>query len=268
MKIAIDSIVIGERARKEVGCLDPLERSLESVGQLQAIGITTDNVLVFGERRLRAAKRIGWTEIEARIVDCDSLMAERDENQIRKDFTPTEAVAIAMAIQGRMAGRHGSNQHALRGGGNISTSSEQGKSRDIAARAAGLGSGKTLEAAQRVIEHGTPELVEAMDARAVSIHGADKLAKLPAEEQREAVKAKRRKSADAGANHAPPPDRSAPPDKPKTRRATQRSQQRLTLELRWRTADEAVNSLRAQLSEHAPEVWAALCQSIRAMESA
>ena len=29
MKIAIDSIVIGERARKEVGCLDPLERSLE-----------------------------------------------------------------------------------------------------------------------------------------------------------------------------------------------------------------------------------------------
>lgn len=266
MKIAIDSIVIGERARKEVGCLDPLERSLESVGQLQAIGITTDNVLVFGERRLRAAKRIGWTEIEARIVDCDSLMAERDENQIRKDFTPTESVAIAMAIQGRMVGRVG-NPSLKANSGNIS-GIERGDSRDIAARAAGLGSGKTLEAAQRVIERGTPELIEAMDARAVSIHGADKLAKLPAEEQREAVKAKRRKSADAGANHAPPPDRSAPPDKPKTRRATQQSQQRLTLELRWRTADEAVNSLRAQLSEHAPEVWAALCQSIRAMESA
>ena len=31
---------------------------------------------------------------------------------------------------------------------------EPGKSRDIAARAAGLGSGKTLEAARRVIEHG------------------------------------------------------------------------------------------------------------------
>lgn len=267
MKIAIDSIVIGERARKEVGCLDPLERSLESVGQLQAIGITTDNVLVFGERRLRAAKRIGWTEIEARIVDCDSLMAERDENQIRKDFTPTESVAIAMAIQGRMVGRNHRPASADKSG-NISGLTERGDSRDIAARAAGLGCGKTLEAAQRVIERGTPELIEAMDARAVSIHGADKLAKLPAEEQREAVKAKRRKSADAGANHAPPPDRSAPPDKPKTRRATQQSQQRLTLELRWRTADEAVNSLRAQLSEHAPEVWAALCQSIRAMESA
>ena len=153
MKIAIDSIVIGERARKEVGCLDPLERSLESVGQLQAIGITTDNVLVFGERRLRAAKRIGWTEIEARIVDCDSLMAERDENQIRKDFTPTESVAIAMAIQGRMVGRNHRPASADKSG-NISGLTERGDSRDIAARAAGLGCGKTLEAAQRVVEHG------------------------------------------------------------------------------------------------------------------
>ena len=59
-----------------------------------------------------------------------------------------------MAIQERMAQRNGSNQHARRGSGNISGPSEPGDSRDIAARAAGLGSGKTLEAAQRVIEHG------------------------------------------------------------------------------------------------------------------
>lgn len=267
MKVRIDSIVVGERARKDTGEMDSLERSMSKLGQLQPIGITHDNVLVFGERRLRAAKHIGWTEIEARIIDCDALLAEHDENVIRKQFTVTEQIALAQVIQGQVAGRAGGNRMPEHSG-NISGKVDQGDSRDIAARAAGLGSGKTLEAAQRVIEHGTPELVEAMDRREISIHGADKLAKLPAEEQREAVKAKRRKSADAGANHAPPPDRSAPPDKPKTRRATQQSQQRLTLELRWRTADEAVNSLRAQLSEHAPEVWAALCQSIRAMESA
>lgn len=253
MKVRIDSIVIGERARKEVGCLDPLERSLESVGQLQAIGITTDNVLVFGERRLRAAKRIGWTEIEARIVDCDSLMAERDENQIRKDFTPTESVAIAMAIQGRMVGRVG-NPSLKANSGNIS-GIERGDSRDIAARAAGLGSGKTLEAAQRVIEHGTPELIEAMDARAVSIHGADKLAKLPAEEQREAVKAKREGRKPAAA--APPPN------KPVRSRAGRD----LCLTLRIKGADDGARQLRAALTKHAPDVLAAIDDRIKHAEA-
>ena len=253
MKVRIDSIVIGERARKEVGCLDPLERSLESVGQLQAIGITTDNVLVFGERRLRAAKRIGWTEIEARIVDCDSLMAERDENQISKDFTPTESVAIAMAIQGRMVGRVG-NPSLKANSGNIS-GIERGDSRDIAARAAGLGSGKTLEAAQRVIEHGTPELIEAMDARAVSIHGADKLAKLPAEEQREAVKAKREGRKPAAA--APPPN------KPVRSRAGRD----LCLTLRIKGADDGARQLRAALTKHAPDVLAAIDDRIKHAEA-
>ena len=41
--------------------------------------------------------------------------------------------------------------------------SDQGATRDIAAAKAGLGSGKTLEAAQKVIERDIPELVEAMD---------------------------------------------------------------------------------------------------------
>ena len=37
---------------------------------------------------------------------------------------------------------------------------------------AGLGSGKTLEAAQKVVERGIPELVEAMDRGKVTIHAA------------------------------------------------------------------------------------------------
>jgi hypothetical protein len=43
----------------------------------------------------------------------------------------------------------GSNQYEAKGGGNISTSSEEGKTRDIAAAKAGLGSGKTYEAAKK-----------------------------------------------------------------------------------------------------------------------
>ncbi len=73
---------------------------------------------------------------------------------------------LVEAIAERLQGRHGSNQYQQKGGGNISTSSDDaGKTRDIAAAKAGLGSGKTLEAAQKVVERGIPELAEAIAER-------------------------------------------------------------------------------------------------------
>jgi hypothetical protein len=49
-------------------------------------------------------------------------------------------------------------RHDTNRGGNISAS-DHGETRDIAAAKAGLGSGKTLEAAQRAISKGHPALV-------------------------------------------------------------------------------------------------------------
>lgn len=64
----------------------------------------------------------------------------------RKAFTVSERVAIAEAVAERLKGRQGSPGK----GGNISTFPEDsGKTRDLAAAKAGLGSGKTLEAARR-----------------------------------------------------------------------------------------------------------------------
>lgn len=256
MKVRIDSIVVGERARKDTGEMDSLERSMSKLGQLQPIGITHDNVLVFGERRLRAAKHIGWTEIEARIIDCDALLAEHDENVIRKQFTVTEQIALAQVIQGQVAGRAGGNRMPEHSG-NISGKVDQGDSRDIAARAAGLGSGKTLEAAQRVIERGTPELIEAMDRREISIHGADKLARQPADKQREAVAGKRAKSAGkpTAADSRPEqpqrkqrerPDAAPAPDKAPVHR----------LSFSYTTPKEGAETLLRLLESRAPDVLA------------
>ena len=84
-----------------------------------------------------------------------------DENELRKSFTVTERLAIAQRIAERLGMRQGQRTD-LPTSGNISLS-EAGQTRDLAAAKAGLGSGKTLEAAQKVVEHGTPELVAAMD---------------------------------------------------------------------------------------------------------
>ncbi len=93
--------------------------------------------------------------------DLDALKVEHDENEQRKEPTVSEKVALAQAIAERL---HGRNKRPEKHG-NISTLNDQGATRDIAAAKAGLGSGKTLEVAQKVVEHGAPELVEAMDAR-------------------------------------------------------------------------------------------------------
>ncbi len=94
----------------------------------------------------------------AKLSDLDALKVEHDENEQRKEPTVSEKVALAGAIAERLQGRQLVNLKQNREG-NISHSDESGRTKDIAAAKAGLGSGKTLEAAQKVVEHGAPELV-------------------------------------------------------------------------------------------------------------
>jgi ParB-like chromosome segregation protein Spo0J len=58
------------------------------------------SVLVAGERRLRAVKLLGWTEIPVNIIDLEVVArGEFAENAVRKDFTLSEAVAIKRALE-------------------------------------------------------------------------------------------------------------------------------------------------------------------------
>ena len=68
---------------------------------------------------------------------------------MREAFRVTERVAIAEAVAEKLQGRNLAHLVQNRSG-NISTTVDVGKTRDLAAAKAGLGSGKTLEAAQAV----------------------------------------------------------------------------------------------------------------------
>ena len=97
--IPINLIVIGERARKDLGDLRSLADSIRSVGLLHPIVVKPDMTLVCGHRRIEAVRLLGWQTIPARVFNMeDMLSAERDENTERKAFTPTEAVAIKRLI--------------------------------------------------------------------------------------------------------------------------------------------------------------------------
>ena len=108
-EIKIADIVVGDRHRRDMGDLTTLADSISQEGLLQPIGVTDNLELVFGERRILAVRDIlKKTTILARIVDVSSIVAgEYHENEVRKDFTPSERVAIARAIERQVGNRRG-----------------------------------------------------------------------------------------------------------------------------------------------------------------
>jgi len=99
--LLISQIKIGDRHRKALGDLDSLAASIEK-GLLQPIGVTPCMELIWGYRRLLATRDIlKRQEILCRIVSVVSIArSESDENTLRKDFTPSERVAIIESLRG------------------------------------------------------------------------------------------------------------------------------------------------------------------------
>lgn len=151
----LSAIKIQDRFRKDLGDVQTLADSIEQIGLLHPVVVTPDNRLIAGRRRMAAFEFLGLTDIPATVVDIKSLLeGEHDENATRKDFTPSEAVAIWQAMESAQ----GSNQHykkELRG--NLPRSR-----RLRASKAAGF-SAKTLQKAKAVVASGQQEIIERMD---------------------------------------------------------------------------------------------------------
>lgn len=194
---AIASIQIGDRVRKEMGDLQALAASIKAQGLLQPIGINPEGVLVFGERRLRACRDVlGWSDIEARTVDVTSLIeGERDENEVRKDFTVSERVAIARAIEAAISERRGRpsenppNSAELIAPVATPAPGRGQETREFAAKKAGFGGHDTYRKAEAVIRAAAPELVAALDRGDVTVNRAHSLLDKPEPIQRQVAKA-------------------------------------------------------------------------------
>lgn len=178
--ISINDIQTGERFRKELGDIDGLAQSISDDGLLQPIGVTPDNRLVFGYRRLVACRdKLGWTQIPAVVIDIENLtQCEWVENTVRKDLTLSEMVAITDALRSfSRGGDRRSDQYR---------NSDTGVTKKEACEIAGWKLDK-YDDAKKVVETAIDELVRAMDNEEVSPHAAAKLSKEPEDIQREAV---------------------------------------------------------------------------------
>ena len=188
-RVKISAIAIQTRHRRDVGDLTDLKASMATLGLLHPIVITPKGRLIAGERRLKAAQALGWKEIRVRVVESledatRALLAERDENTCRKDFLPSEAVALARDLEpferqaaktrvvegGRIGG-------AYKGSAKLAGASK-GERRDKIAAAVGVPR-STLAKAEKIVAAAEREpekferLREQMD-RTGNVHGAFK----------------------------------------------------------------------------------------------
>ena len=183
--VPVSEIKSGNRFRKDAGNLEALAQSIKQYGLLQPVGITPERILIYGERRCRAAGLLGWTEIPARIITSVDLEAlELEENVERKDFLVSEKVAIADHLKAEYGKGRGGDRKSDHFQKIVNGSSTD----EVAAKRAGLGNRETYRQAKKVLEKGSRDLVSAMDSGSVSIATAAELADLSSENQKSTLR--------------------------------------------------------------------------------
>lgn len=97
--IPLSSITIHreDRQRRVLDDIDSLSDSIARLGLINPITIDHNNILIAGERRLEACRRLGWTHITAQFLEdlttTERILIELEENIKRKDISWQEHTA-------------------------------------------------------------------------------------------------------------------------------------------------------------------------------
>ena len=188
-QIAISSIRVAERIRKENGSLDELAQDIQKHGLLNPITVMEQAdggyVLIAGLRRMKAMEQLNAAEIRATVMSPmeadEMLMLEIAENEQRKEFTVSEKLAFAEKLRAieREKARARMSAHARdghsngQGMANRPQAEETGAARDIVARKAGFSSTSQMRRAKEVAEK-RPDLMARVDKGEQSISGASR----------------------------------------------------------------------------------------------
>ncbi len=103
MLLNINKIIVKDRIRKDFGDIKELAKDIDENGLINPPVVTPDYELIAGERRLRACKHLGKTDIEVRIMPVKDaehkLELEISENEVRKDFSKAERIDYARRLE-------------------------------------------------------------------------------------------------------------------------------------------------------------------------
>jgi len=103
MQIALEDIKVKRRVRQKPEEIESLMDSMRRYGLLNPITVNSKYVLIAGQRRLEAAKKLGWHTINAVVLDStdriSELEIEIEENTQRSNFTDAELMAAYARLE-------------------------------------------------------------------------------------------------------------------------------------------------------------------------
>lgn len=141
MVVNIDKIIVKDRIRKDFGDISELAEDIKQNGLINPPVVNKEYELLAGERRLRACKSLGWTQIEIRMMDTrdaeHELNVEISENDVRKGFTKSERVDYMKRLLRIEAAKASEREHS--GVKNPSPNSDEGRSDEKTAKQFGIG---------------------------------------------------------------------------------------------------------------------------------
>lgn len=183
MLIDISKIKVQDRIRKDFGNIDELAQDIKENSLLNPITVIPiengEYQLVAGERRLRACKSLGYTNVIVNTVSVkdaeQALRMEISENENRKEFTFSERMDYAKRLEQVERVKARERQKVTQFGNTVQETfpePENKQTRDIVAEATGFGSGKQYEKAKFISDNADEEMIAALDEGKLSINKA------------------------------------------------------------------------------------------------
>lgn len=173
MLIDINKVSVGDRIRKDMGNLDELAEDIKKNGLINPPVVTPEYELIAGERRLQAMKKLGYKQVEVRVMKVEDaehkLNLEINENENRKDFNKSERIEYARQLE--RIERVKAKERMGQGVENF-PQHEEGKTRDLVAEKMGIGSGKQYEKEKYIADNADPETLEQWNKEEISTHKA------------------------------------------------------------------------------------------------
>ncbi len=170
--------------------LQALADDIRTNGQREPV-VLWDGQVLDGRNRLAACDLAGVEPLTRTLDVCpDPVAFVLSLNLIRRHLNESQRAMVAAKVRPMLAEQAKARMLAgVKTGNptpNLGEGPAKGESADQAAAMLNVGRG-TVEAAAKVLKHGTPELVEAVERGGVAVSAAAAVASLPAEDQREAV---------------------------------------------------------------------------------
>lgn len=166
--------------------IDALAEDIRVNGQVQPIEIFEGKILD-GRRRWTACQRLGIQPKMKAVYPDDPIAHVLSLNLHRRHLNPSQLSMVAARARDYYDRQAKERQKMSQGRGvkgveNLPPLNETGKARDQAGKAVGV-SGKSVDYATRVLEKGTPALIQAVDEGKMAISTAAILAAEPPEVQ-------------------------------------------------------------------------------------